>query len=192
MLLFKNGGITMKKTIVIYQSKYGYTKKYAYMLGELLDCPVYNRKRIQSDELLEYDCIIYGGPIYVGGVSGIDVIDRYPDIFKKKQTIVFTCGLTDPSLPETVVHRNDHIKQQLTKESYQAIKIFHLHGGINHKKLPLAHRLVLLLIHHLHIKDDISSLDIGEKEIMNAYGKIVDFTSKEALYPMVEYIKKDV
>lgn len=181
----------MKKTIVIYQSKYGYTKKYARMLASLLDCPVYNRKSIHSSELEHYDCIVYGGPIYVGGVSGIDLLERYQSILKEKEVIVFTCGLTDPNELETIEHRENHMKAQLSMNVYNSITTFHLRGGINYKKLPLAHRFVLFLINKLHLKDDISSLDTHDKELVNTYGKVVDFTDIEALKPIIEHIKKD-
>ena len=48
----------MKNIVVVYQSKYGSTKKYASWLAEELACDIFERKRIKASELSKYDVII--------------------------------------------------------------------------------------------------------------------------------------
>lgn len=52
------------KTIVVYQSKTGYTKKYAQWLYESLACPLKPLKDLKEDDLKGCDLIIYGGGVY--------------------------------------------------------------------------------------------------------------------------------
>ena len=51
----------MSNTIIVYESKYGSTKKYAEWLSEELSCDLVEKKKTNIDELLNYDTIIYGG-----------------------------------------------------------------------------------------------------------------------------------
>ena len=62
------------KTVVLFQSKYGATKKYAQWIAEELSCDIFERKNINANALEAYDTIVYGGGLYAGGVSGIDLL----------------------------------------------------------------------------------------------------------------------
>jgi len=60
----------MNKTVVIYESKYGYTRRYAKWIAEELSCPVYERKRFRPQDFSRYQVIIYGGGLYARKSSG--------------------------------------------------------------------------------------------------------------------------
>ncbi len=66
----------MNRIVVIHESKYGYTKRYAEWLGEALSCPVFERKTFRPRDLSRYETVIYGGGIYAGGISGIQFLRR--------------------------------------------------------------------------------------------------------------------
>lgn len=51
----------MDKTVVIYKSKHGSTKKYAEWIGEELECPVLSADDFSKKELEDYENIIFGG-----------------------------------------------------------------------------------------------------------------------------------
>ena len=59
------------KTIVVYSSQYGATEQYARWLAEALDADLYAVRAISADVLGGYDCILYGGGLYAGGVKGL-------------------------------------------------------------------------------------------------------------------------
>ena len=47
----------MDKTVVIYKSKHGSTKKYAEWIGEELECPVFSADDFSKKELEDYESI---------------------------------------------------------------------------------------------------------------------------------------
>lgn len=54
----------MSKIVVIYQSKYGATKKYAEWLAEELLCDLIETKKATIEQIEKYDVVILGGGIY--------------------------------------------------------------------------------------------------------------------------------
>ena len=171
--------------VIVYHSKYGSTKKFAKWLGKMLNCSVYHRKLVTIEQLEGYDCIIYGGPIYAGHVNGLDIFTRYQQQLENKKLVVFTCGLSDPSLQDVIETRNSEVQAQL-KSLYDYVKVFHLRGAIDYKKLQLSHRIVMHFIHRLQSSDTSSN----DKKIVATYNKSVDFTNQEQLIPIVEYVNQ--
>ena len=66
----------MDKTVVIYKSKHGSTKKYAEWIGEELECPVFSADDFSKKELEDYENIIFGGCVQAGGIMGFDLIKK--------------------------------------------------------------------------------------------------------------------
>ena len=64
----------MKRIVVIYQSAYGYTQTYAEWIGQELNCPCFSKKGFRSQDLSNYDVIIFGGGLYAGGINGVDLL----------------------------------------------------------------------------------------------------------------------
>ena len=87
----------MNKTAVVFQSKYGSTKKYAQWIAEALSCDLLERKNVKTEDLKTYDTIVYGGGLYAGGVSGLELITKNYESLADKNLILFTCGLADVS-----------------------------------------------------------------------------------------------
>ncbi|MGI6331281.1 MAG: flavodoxin domain-containing protein [Zhaonellaceae bacterium] len=61
----------MKSCVVLYQSKYGTTKKYAEWLAEELSCDLIETKKATIEQIEKYKTIILGGGIYASGIAGI-------------------------------------------------------------------------------------------------------------------------
>ena len=81
------------KKIVVYQSKTGFTAKYANWITERLGCEAKEYKRVNSKELADYDMVIYGGCIMADMVIGYNKIKA----LNLNNVIVFAVGITVPS-----------------------------------------------------------------------------------------------
>ena len=57
------------KGIILYQSKYGATQKYAQWLSEETGFPCIETKRAQISDVRQYDTIILGGGIYASEIG---------------------------------------------------------------------------------------------------------------------------
>ncbi|MDO4306634.1 MAG: flavodoxin domain-containing protein [Eubacteriales bacterium] len=177
----------MKKTVVIYESKYGYTKRYAEWISESLSCPLFERKSIRPEELDAYDTIIYGGGLYAGGVSGIKFLTRHYPQIRSKNILIFTCGLADPGDPFNTKQIQTALTKVFSPEMQDKIRVFHLRGGIDYSRLTPVHKAMMAMLRRMLLKKPESSIRKEDQGILDTYGKAVDFTDRETILPLVRY-----
>ncbi|MDU5337186.1 flavodoxin domain-containing protein [Enterococcus sp.] len=98
----------MKNTVVLYQSKYGATKKYAEWLASDLGCEILETKSARLADIEKYDVIILGGGIYASGIAGLSFIKKNYSKLKDKKIAVFAVGasLYDEEAMLAVKERN--------------------------------------------------------------------------------------
>ena len=89
------------KTIVIYKSKTGFTKKYAEWIAEDLSADIFDVSKVTINMLTEYDTMIYGGSLYAVGINGVKFITQNINKLKDKKVVVFATGAS-PSREEAV------------------------------------------------------------------------------------------
>lgn len=176
------------KTVVIFQSKYGSTKKYAQWIAEELSCDIFERKDVKAGVLEAYDTIIYGGGLYAGGVSGIDLLVKNFDKIANKNLILFTCGLGDPLEPRNTENIKSGLKKVLSPQMQEKIKVYHLRGAIDYSKLSFVHKSMMAMLHKVVLKKNPATLSDEDKEMLQTYGQTVDFTNKESIAPILEYM----
>ena len=79
----------MNKGIILYQSKYGATKKYANWLQEETDYDCVETKSVNLNRLSEYDTIILGGGVYASGIAGLSFLKKNIGRLSDKKIVVF-------------------------------------------------------------------------------------------------------
>lgn len=57
--------------IILYQSKYGATKRYANWISEETGFDCVETKKARIEEIRKYDVIIFGGGLYASGIAGL-------------------------------------------------------------------------------------------------------------------------
>lgn len=177
----------MNKVVVIYESKYGYTKRYAEWIAKALSCPLFERKQFHPKDFSKYELIIYGGGLYAGGVSGIKLLTQNWNILSGKKVILFTCGLADPNEPENVSSIRKSLSKVLTKEMLAHMHLFHLRGGIEYSRLNFVHKTMMSMLRKMLLKKDSHELNEEASQLLATYGKCVDLTDRESIRPLVEY-----
>ena len=81
------------RTAIIYESKYGATKKIASVLQEKLEADCYE---INEEETLEnYDVLIFGSCVYAGvlGRKMCDYLKKHIHLLQKKKLFLYYSGL---------------------------------------------------------------------------------------------------
>jgi menaquinone-dependent protoporphyrinogen IX oxidase len=169
------------KTAVIYASKYGTTKQYAAWIAEELHTDLLEAPIVFPAQLQEFDCVVYGGGLYAGGIRGVKLVAKNPC----KNLVVFTVGLADPQKTDYT----PFLKKGFPPESTQPLKVFHLRGGIDYKKLGLVHRTMMALMKKQVEKKPEANLAGDDKTFLETYGGRVDFTSRSTIAPLVEYVR---
>ena len=82
----------MKAGIIIYQSKYGSTKKYVEWLMEEIQFDCIKTSNAKIKDIEKYNTIILCGGIYASGISGISFLRRNYDVLKDKKLAIFCVG----------------------------------------------------------------------------------------------------
>lgn len=169
------------KTIVIYTSTTGFTKKYAEWIAQALAADIVPARELRPEALSAYDTVIYGGSLHAVGIRGIKVVKKYFARLDGKRLIVFAVGATPgrTDVPEEVINAN------FSPEERAHIRFFYLRGGFDYSKLGLADKLLMSLL-KLKIKShDQKTPD--EKGMLAAYSHPVDFTKRDHIRDLVAY-----
>lgn len=180
--------ILMKRTVVIYESKYGSTRKYAEWIADALSCSFFEKDIFKPEDFSNYDVVIYGGGLYAGGVSGIKLLTKNWNLLRDRHVILFTCGLADPEDPENIAHIRDSLSKVLSPEMLEHIHLFHLRGGIDYGKLNFVHKSMMAMLRKSLQRKDQDSLREEDRQLLATYGGCVDFTSKESIAPIVKEV----
>lgn len=181
----------MKKSIVIYDSKYGSTKRYAQWIAEDLGGDLVAQKDADPRNLDSYDVIVYGGGLYAGGVSGISFLTKNFSKIKDKRILLFTCGLGDPKVPENVKNIRTRLDKTLSDEMREVIRIFHLRGAMDYSKLSFLHRSMMSMVQKSVQKKDPATRTQEDIQMLETFGKSVDFTDRAAIEPLIKSALED-
>ena len=177
------------RILVTYASKYGTTKRYAQWIAEDLACDLRDSREVNAELLKSYDILIHGGGLYAGGLSGIQTIVKNYDAISNKWIILFSCGLADPEDPENVAHIEAGLEKVLTPEMREKIRQFHLRGGIDYSRLGLTHKAMMAMLRRVMLKKGYDNLRSEDQMMLDTYGGTVDFTNRESLAPLLNYVR---
>lgn len=120
------------KVLVTYQSKTGFTKKYAEWISEELKCDLKELKNVK--DVNDYDLVIHGGWIMGGVIKGVKKIKK----LGPKKLIVFGVGLT----PKKSLNTDKMIKDNKLEDT----PFFYFEGGTNPKKMGFFGRTIVKLV----------------------------------------------
>ena len=177
----------MNKILVIYSSKYGHTKTYAYWLAEELNADICDSKSLKNNMLDGCSAVLFGSGLYAGTNKAASLIVKYFEQIKDKKVGLFTCGLTDVSSEANILDRNKALDRIITPEIRNKIKIFHVQGGIDYGNLSFLHKMMMKMVYANLSKKPENELTDENKVILTTYGQKIDFSDKKMLEPIIEY-----
>lgn len=88
------------KTIVIYHSKTGFTKRYAEWIAEATGADCLALSEAKNQDLAEYEAIIYGGWACAGSIRKIKWFKSNIEKWTNKRLIAFCVGASPIENPE--------------------------------------------------------------------------------------------
>ncbi|MBR4890467.1 MAG: flavodoxin [Clostridia bacterium] len=172
-------------SIVVYKSKYGSTKNYAEWIAEELSCEAVEAKKVNADDLLKYDTIIYGGGLYAEIINGVSLIAKNIDKFKNKKIIVYSTGITPLNYRE--YYDKLVIEKNFKPEMLGRIKVYNFLGKMVLDELSFAHRTALKgLKKIMSSKENPTEMEKLLIELCDADG---DFTDKNSIDELLNYAK---
>jgi menaquinone-dependent protoporphyrinogen IX oxidase len=173
----------MNKIIVLYQSKYGATKKYADWLKEELACDLLETKKASIEIVDKYDVIILGGGLYASGIAGLSFLKKYYNKLKDRKIIVFAVGASPYDEKAFNAVKEHNLKGELAN-----IPLVYLRGAWNEEKMTFIDRTLCNMLKKSVAKKDQSKLEPWEKALLEAAGKSCDWTDKKYLEPIINLI----
>jgi len=171
------------KAIVVFKSTSGFTKRYAEWIAEELGADLSCAGKAGKADLMKYDVVIFGGCLHAVGISGIELIKGSLDALVGKSIVVFAVGASPWS--EAIVEELE--ERNFTKEERARIKLFYMRGGFNLGKLGFPYRILMILFKYkLEMKKKKTA---DEEGMIRAYANPVDFTVKEYIGGLTDYVK---
>ncbi|MBE5960518.1 MAG: hypothetical protein E7256_03885 [Lachnospiraceae bacterium] len=171
------------KCIIVYQSKTGFTKRYAEWMQKALHCDIKDIKDVTGQMLSDYDRIIFGSYIRIEKVCGWKKFKKRLGEDSIQKLVLFATGSTSVT---AVDHINGIWERSMLKEELSVIPHFYMQSGLNYEKMSLGEKLlmkVFAVIMKWKKRREGTKLS---QDISKSY----DHSSKKYIVPLVEYVTK--
>lgn len=171
------------KTIVIYNSQTGFTKRYAEWIAEAARADCLELSVAKKKDLTSYEAIIFGSWACAGSISKISWFKGNINKWADKKLIAFCVGASPIDSPEI----ETALKKIFNESERKKAKIFYCPGGFNYEKMPVPSKLMMkMFIKTLKAKKDKTEEDeIMIKMISSSY----DISDKKYIEPILQCLK---
>lgn len=174
----------MEKGIIVYQSKYGATKKYVEWLLGMTNFRCIEISKAVVNEVAQYETIILCGGIYASGIAGLSFLKKNIDKLKNKKLAILCVGAS----PYDEKAFADIKAHNLTGD-LRDIPLFYGRGAWNENKMKFMDRTLCKMLQKSVAKKDPSTYEPWMQALMCAVGQNRDWTDKKYLIPLMEYLK---
>ena len=167
----------MKKVLVLYKSKTGFSQRYALWIAEALGCEAINLADLEQTALQDYALIIYGAGLYAGQINGIGRIKRWMKELPAKAWVVFATGATPPKEGyEELI-----FKTNFRKGEPRPAHFYYYLAGIDYEKMGLFDRLLMKFF------------SLMESRKRGATGSArqtsIDLSNRDYIYELLRYVQ---
>lgn len=175
----------MSRGIILYQSKYGATKKYADWLVEETGYDCIETKDAKVANLQNYNVIILGGGVYASGIAGLQFIKKNIGRLGNKKIVVFAIGASPYDEKAIMQIRKMHFKDELRN-----IPLFYCRGAWDEEKMKFTDRTLCKMLQKVVAKQNPDEYEPWQKALMCAAGQKCDWTDKAYLEALLKYIEE--
>ena len=175
----------MSRGIILYQSKYGATKKYADWLVEETGYDCVETKNAKVGNLQKYDVIILGGGVYASGIAGLQFLKKNIGQLSDKKLAVFAVGASPYDEKAIMQGREMHFKDALSN-----VPSFYCRGAWDEEKMKFGDRTLCKMLQKAVAKQNSEEYEPWQTALMCAVGKKCDWTDKSYLEPLLRYIEE--
>lgn len=171
------------KTIVIYNSQTGFTKRYAEWIAEATGADCLELSAAKKKDLASYKAIIFGGWACAGRINKISWFKGNIDKWTDKKLIAFCVGASPIDNPEIEVA----LRQNFNEPELKKVKTFYCPGGFNYEKMSVPSKLMMkMFLKTLKAKKEKTTEEqIMIKMISSSY----DISDKKYIEPILQYLK---
>lgn len=168
-------------TIVVYQSKTGFTERYARWISEEMQCECMDGEHLSPAALKNCSRVLYCGGVYAGQIAGLK---RFRRQYAGKLTVL-AVGATPVQAQQVI---DGYWRANFTPDECVQIPHFYLQGGLDYKKIGFFSRALLrFLSGSLRRKKDLSPSDAAMAQTLAGS---FDATDRALIAPIVEHLRR--
>ena len=168
--------------IIYYNSKTGFTKKYASWIADELKCNIFPFTDFAKSAVSNNSIIIFGSRIHAGK---IEYLNKVKACFSDKQNIIiFATGATPLSETSTIekIWANN-----FTDYEIKTIPHFYMQSGLNYEKMGFIDQIMMKTLKKIiGIKKNKNK---AEKRLEQAIKESHDVSSRENIKPLIDFIR---
>ena len=175
-----------QKVAVLYKSKHGSTKKYAEWIAHELSADLFDVERTSVKELNSYQTIVFGGFLYAGSISGVNLLTANMDKLGGKHIIVFAVGCA----PERKENLRHVFFKNFAANIRDGVALFYLRGAFNFQELNLLDKFLIYVLKTKIKHTNSEKLDEDSKGFLEVCEKPMDWTNRDNIKPLVDFVIK--
>ncbi len=172
------------KTIIIYNSQTGFTKRYAEWIAEAAEADCIELSAAKKKDLTAYEAIVFGSWACAGSISKISWFKGNIDKWAGKKLIVFCVGASPIENPEVEIA----LSQIFNESERKKAALFYCPGGLNYDKMSAPSKLMMkLFVKSLKAK----KVKTQEDELMiKMISSSYDIAGKQYIEPILQCLKQ--
>ena len=175
------------KTLIIYHSQTGFTKRYAEWIAARIDGELISLKEAKKQPTAyfdDYETILFGSWAMAGNLVEGKWFYENATSWQNKQLVIFCVGATPSESPEV----DRMMENMLTEEQRGYMQAFYLQGGLDYSKMKLGSKLMMkMFASMLRKKKDATQ---SEKEMAALIAHSYDLSDEKYIEPIVELISR--
>lgn len=175
----------MEKTVVIYKTKYGATKRYADWIGEELNCPVISADDFNKKDFDLYDNIIYGGGVHAGGLKGFDLIKKNIRRLEGKKIVAFAVGLNLMDKEARMQLREINFD----KPAVKTMTCYYCPGAFNPDNVTGIDKMIIGMMVSMIESKPYTDITENDKKLLDAVKNGADMVERKFIEPIVAEFK---
>lgn len=171
------------KTIVIYHSETGFTKRYAQWIAAETGADCAALSAAKKKNLTAYDTIIFGSSAYAGMIKKLGWFKKNLEKWADKKLVLFCTGANPMDSPEI----KPFLEQNLKDAAFKKVAAFYCPGGLNYEEMPVLSKLMMrTLLKSLRAKKNKTEADMAKIEtISTSY----DLSDKKYIEPILKCLQ---
>lgn len=172
------------KTIVIYNSQTGFTKRYAQWIAEAAGADCFELSEAKKKSTDTYEAIIFGGWACAGGISKLSWFKGNIDKWADKKLIAFCVGGSPIDNPDI----EPALKQNFTESQFKKVSVFYCPGGFNYEKMSAPSKLMMkMFIKALKAKKTKTE---AEEVMIKMISSSYDISDKKYIEPILKCLNE--
>ncbi|MBQ3389686.1 MAG: hypothetical protein IJG57_01250 [Firmicutes bacterium] len=179
------------RVLVLYRSKHGTTKRYAEWIADALDADIISAEnrtyRSWSEQLNNYDMLIYGGNINGQGINGLENFRAAMRKGHIDRPVTYFCVGSYPAYESTI---QTHLEMNFVGEDdLSKINLFYFRGRLDFLGMTFLEKRLMGGLFKAIEKKYPEDRTEAESELLEAYYDDVDWSKKEYIDPLVDHVK---